>query len=142
MKALTLTQPWASLVALGVKSVETRSWSTAYRGPLAIHAAKGWPREAQEAYDDWHTCTNLPSVPVLGAVVAIARLVDVRPAEVVAIEISEEERDAGYYAAGRFAWILRDVIPLRNPIPVRGALSLWEWDAPQGLVKALAEVVA
>lgn len=39
MKALTLWQPWASLVALGVKTVETRSWSTPYRGPLAIHAA-------------------------------------------------------------------------------------------------------
>lgn len=39
MKALSLRQPWASLVALGVKTVETRSWSTSYRGPLAIHAA-------------------------------------------------------------------------------------------------------
>jgi activating signal cointegrator 1 len=39
MKVLTLHQPWASLVALGVKTIETRSWSTKYRGPLAIHAA-------------------------------------------------------------------------------------------------------
>ena len=38
MKVLTLHQPWASLVALGVKTIETRSWSTKYRGPLAIHA--------------------------------------------------------------------------------------------------------
>lgn len=41
MKAITLTQPWATLVAIGVKKIETRSWATAYRGPLAIHAAKG-----------------------------------------------------------------------------------------------------
>jgi hypothetical protein len=40
MKALTLHQPWASLVAVGAKTIETRSWSTRYRGPLAIHAAK------------------------------------------------------------------------------------------------------
>jgi hypothetical protein len=40
IRALSLHQPWASLVALGVKSIETRSWSTKYRGPLAIHAAK------------------------------------------------------------------------------------------------------
>lgn len=39
MKVLTLHQPWASLIALGVKTIETRSWSTQYRGPLAIHAA-------------------------------------------------------------------------------------------------------
>lgn len=38
MKALTLHQPWASLVALGVKTIETRSWATKHRGPIAIHA--------------------------------------------------------------------------------------------------------
>jgi hypothetical protein len=48
MKALTLTQPWASLVAIGAKQIETRSWSTNFRGPLAIHAAKGFPRGAQD----------------------------------------------------------------------------------------------
>jgi hypothetical protein len=36
MKALTLIQPWASLVAIGAKRVETRGWRTSYRGPLAI----------------------------------------------------------------------------------------------------------
>lgn len=43
MKALTLHQPWASLVALGVKTIETRSWGTSYRGPLAIHAGTTRP---------------------------------------------------------------------------------------------------
>lgn len=43
MKALTLYQPWASLIALGVKTVETRPWATKYRGPLAIHAGKVKP---------------------------------------------------------------------------------------------------
>lgn len=43
MKALTLTQPWASLVALGEKRIETRSWGTSYRGELAIHAAASIP---------------------------------------------------------------------------------------------------
>jgi hypothetical protein len=40
MKALTLYQPWASLIQLNIKTIETRSWATKYRGPLAIHAAK------------------------------------------------------------------------------------------------------
>lgn len=49
MKAVTLTQPWATLVAIGAKQIETRSWPTNYRGPLAIHAGKGpstigWPQ--------------------------------------------------------------------------------------------------
>lgn len=38
MKALSLMEPWAALIAAGVKSIETRSWRTAYRGPLYIHA--------------------------------------------------------------------------------------------------------
>jgi hypothetical protein len=41
VKAITLTQPWATLVAIGAKRIETRSWRTDYRGPLAIHAAAG-----------------------------------------------------------------------------------------------------
>lgn len=40
-KVLTLTQPWATLIAIGAKHIETRSWPTKYRGPLLIHAAQG-----------------------------------------------------------------------------------------------------
>lgn len=93
-KVLTLHQPWASLVSLGVKSIETRSWSTKYRGPLAIHAAasENW-REGQRV-GDWlcyrrskthqsrmycrdHNPMVLP-LP-LGVIVATATLVDVVP---------------------------------------------------------------
>jgi activating signal cointegrator 1 len=53
MKALSLLQPWASLVAIGAKQIETRSWSTPYRGPLLIHASKGFtPQCRQMAYHD------------------------------------------------------------------------------------------
>src|ERR1700744_118543 len=52
MKALTLTQPWASLVALQEKRIETRSWLTAYRGELVIHAAKGFPADCKELCGD------------------------------------------------------------------------------------------
>ncbi len=41
MRGLTLTQPWATLVAVGAKRIETRGWATAYRGPIAIHAGQG-----------------------------------------------------------------------------------------------------
>lgn len=47
MKALTIRQPWASLIAAGVKTIETRSWSTRYRGPLAIHAGKHKPGDGE-----------------------------------------------------------------------------------------------
>ncbi len=51
-KALTFHQPWATLIALGVKTIETRSWSTSYRGPLAIHAAKR-PSKQEWDTDEW-----------------------------------------------------------------------------------------
>lgn len=49
MKALTLWNPWAMLVAVLLKRFETRSWYTEYRGPLAIHAAKSFPRDCKLA---------------------------------------------------------------------------------------------
>src|SRR6185369_15077202 len=48
MKALSLTEPWASLVVTGEKKIETRSWKTEYRGLIAIQAAKGFPAWAKE----------------------------------------------------------------------------------------------
>ena len=51
MKALTLHQPRASLVALGVKTIETRGWSTTYRGPLLIHAGKREPEIGERVGD-------------------------------------------------------------------------------------------
>ncbi len=56
MKVLTLHQPWASLVALGVKTIETRSWSTSYRGPLAIHAGSRRPA----VHHHWNLNDALP----------------------------------------------------------------------------------
>jgi hypothetical protein len=58
MKVLSLTQPWATLAAIGAKKIETRSWSTAYRGPLAIHAAKGLAGMTHEHMLD--LCTSDP----------------------------------------------------------------------------------
>lgn len=53
MKALTLTQPWATLVITGRKRFETRGWRTGYRGQIAIHAAKGMPGWAKEAASEF-----------------------------------------------------------------------------------------
>ena len=48
MKALSLTEPWATLVVTGEKKIETRSWKTPYRGLIAIQAAKNFPAWAKE----------------------------------------------------------------------------------------------
>lgn len=148
MKALTLTQPWATLVAVGAKRIETRSWKTSYRGPLAIHAAKGFPKWAREftAEPVCYEAARIFSPPIskvyhaypLGCVLATCRLVNVLPVEVVdnvdnvwgvSLEpLSDRERAFGDYSLGRYAWILEDVRRLPDPIPAKGALQLWNWD--------------
>lgn len=104
MKVLTLHQPWASLIALGVKSIETRSWSTKYRGPLAIHAGATVPtigltgrvgcwfplRKARVTRYIMQSIPNNPDdVPTrhalpLGAIVASCTLSDVVPMQSLA----------------------------------------------------------
>jgi activating signal cointegrator 1 len=64
MKAITITQPWATLVAIGAKRIETRSWSTNYRGPLAIHAA-GYRKGGAKAHKA--LCGTEPFCSVLNA---------------------------------------------------------------------------
>lgn len=127
MKALTLTQPWASLVALGHKRIETRSWATKYRGPLAIHAAKGYPGWAREFATVEATLGRLPLRIPLSAVVCVVRLVDVQPTEEAGPFLSGLERHLGDYTPGRFAWFLELDEVYDEPIPATGALGLWEW---------------
>lgn len=138
MKAITLTQPFASLVAIGAKRIETRSWATEFRGPLAIHAAKSFPKWARMTccWEPFRSAlaqagiTDPGQLPV-GAVIAVCTLV--RLQRIKPQELPEEpERSFGDYRPGRYAWILRDVKPVTPPVPARGALGLWEFEMPGG----------
>lgn len=126
MRALSLTQPWATAVAIGIKQYETRSWSTSFRGLIAIHAAKGFPKWAREFASLEYSLGRLPERLPLGAIVATARIAGVFHVEEIAPGVSAIERLYGDYSAGRYAWQLEDVNALPEPIPCRGALSLWE----------------
>lgn len=146
MKGMSLWQPWATLVAIGAKSIETRSWSTPYRGWLAIHATKTDPAEArdfartplvQRTLSERGFMQDLPR----GAIVAVANLHRVgrisrrQNGVYVAgldLSLSEEEVAFGDYADGRFGWSLTNVRALPEPIPCRGAQSLW--DVPADVV--------
>lgn len=125
MRAISLWQPWASAIALGIKSVETRSWSTKYRGPLLIHATQRFPREAREFAATERALGRLPARLPVGAVVAVATLRDVRPTAEVALEVSPLERHYGDFTPGRWAWMLDDVRPLIEPVGALGGQGLW-----------------
>ncbi len=152
MRALSLTQPWAQLVALGAKRIETRSWSTRYRGPLAIHAAKGlpgWVAKAVRQEPAFRTVLGDLSDPgglVLGdlprgGIIATCELLAVRrifpdstgwewdgpTGHHWTYQIDARERAFGDYTPGRYAWLLGRMQPIVY-VPARGALGLWEWD--------------
>jgi hypothetical protein len=133
MKCLTIRQPWATLIALGEKQLETRSWRTSYRGELAIHAGMTVDKAAcrLEPYrsvlaQHGLTADNLPT----GMIIAVSRLdacCEVTP------ELAQQgwpggnEYVFGDYAEGRFAWKLEQVVPLVHPVPAKGRLGFWEY---------------
>lgn len=142
MKAITLYQPYASLVACGAKKNETRSWHTWYTGPLAIHAAKtetylffatapGRFRSALlEAGVD---ADNLPT----GAVVATCNLracVQIVNQSIIdGLALTEDEIHFGDWTFDRYAWVLDDVRMLAKPSVAQGHQRIWNWDPIGGV---------
>ncbi|MER2126314.1 ASCH domain-containing protein [Solibacillus sp.] len=139
MKVITIKQPWATLIALGEKKFETRSWATKHRGPLAIHAGKSIDRDAceyipiKEALEK-HGISNYKELPT-GVILATTILTNCHkvPEEhtVEGIEFGKmlrgDEVYFGNYEAGRFAWELSEIQVIK-PVPTKGQLSLWNWD--------------
>jgi activating signal cointegrator 1 len=132
MKAVSLWEPWASAMAWGLKGNETRHWYTAYRGPIAIHAAKTrehadfiHEREVREAFAGVgiRAVEDLP----FGCVVCTGFLRDVVRVETIRGKISPLELALGNYDDGRFAWVIDSVKRLEKPEPAKGAQGFWEW---------------
>lgn len=150
MKAITILEPWASLIACGAKRIETRSWSTKYRGPIAIHAGLSQKYYALQQEEPFASALEQFSKVVdiggaveaeyedrieleYGKVIAIAELVD-------CIQITDEffakqlqtgqgqrEIAFGDWRRGRYAWILANVRNI-EPVPAKGMQRLWEWE--------------
>lgn len=143
MKAITIHQPFAELIARGIKTIETRPWKTLHRGPIAIHAGAKSFRQVDELY--WGTALQgapYQAMAILaakfgmssgsykrGSVIAIAELVGIEPIFRDACP-SKANRDFGDFTPGRWAWHLDNVRRLKQPVPARGKQGLWEW--PEG----------
>ena len=138
MKMLSLWEPYASLMALGHKRIETRSWTTTYRGPLAIHAAAGGLSRTELI-----KMMGTPEIVKLGLnpselnpghILAVVDLVDCRSTRFPippGMDIPRE-RAFGNYEPGRWMWITQGLKKLRRPIPFK---------AHQGLCEVPADVV-
>ncbi len=135
--AITLWQPWASLIAVGAKPYETRGRPAPVRligKRIAIHAAKrpitlvGLDRETVDAM--MAVLPRIYDLP-LGAVVCTAILTESLRADELAGDLF------GDYGGGRWAWRLTDVVSM-DPVPARGQrLWGWPWVPPEGFVMPL-----
>lgn len=131
MKAITIKQPWASLIATGLKDIENRSWKTNYRGRVLIHAAATPVKEGLAALnnkqlfelmnrENWESeFENLPN----GAIVGSVEIVD-----------CVQNHPSKWAQEGFWHWVLANPVLFQEPITgVKGKLSFWEYegDLPQ-----------
>jgi hypothetical protein len=135
MKAITVSQPWAWLLAAGIKTHETRSWATNQCGMFVIHASKR-TKFSDEAFDDLfyelpelfteHGVTE-PDDLAYGSAVGTATLVACHRTERRITGVSLQETDLGDWTPGRFAWEFTGAYLLPEPIPYRGQQGIWEF---------------
>jgi hypothetical protein len=155
MKAITLHQPWASLIARGIKHIETRSWEpprSLYGQRIAIHAGMSPVKCTDPIFNDLVACklgvdspteaptTSLRNACPLGAILCTAVLEDAWPVarreyndagELCAISPAGDSAPIdlwGDFSVGRWLWFLGDVQPLTTPIPTPGQQRFFEID--------------
>lgn len=148
MKCLSIWDPWATLIMLGAKRYETRSW----RPPrdllgerIAIHASKNQeglrlmatsPALASAVWTAFHAAEHNDADPFRpGCIIATAILAHSIPTHgASALEVSSTEKQFGDWTDGRFAWLLAD-IHTGFAIPCRGRQGLF--DVPTDLLPML-----
>lgn len=140
MKAISIWQPWASLIAHSLKIYETRHWKPSENligGLLAIHASKRWTADEARCmkrfvldYADVKAKLSPDGLlrPPLGAIVAACRLIAVYRSEEHFYQVDEKERTFGDWSPGRYVWQLEVVKLPPEPIPARGAQGIFTWE--------------
>jgi len=128
MKVITIKQPFATLIAEGLKEYEFRTWKTKYRGDILIHAGKGIDKEAMKRFE--YLNLEYP----LGCIIAKATITD---CIYVNSELKEKlkQKDEKIYhgvISKDYNWdgygFKLENIEKVSPIEVNGKLSLWDYD--------------
>lgn len=114
LKAITIRQPWASMIVAGHKPVENRSWATAHRGLLVITASKTLRNDdLEECQDILGTKIDRDSLP-LGAIIGTAVISD----------CVTSHRSKWFF--GEYGFVMTQPKLFRRPIPCSGKLGLWK----------------
>jgi hypothetical protein len=147
MLALSIQQPWAQLIALGRKRIETRGWRTAHRGPLAIHASKSFAEASRQLCFQEPFRRDLAAAGFIhsadlprGAIIGTVELVACVPSDSILDELTDAERLYGDLGPGLWAWRLADARPLDLPLPMTGHLGLFKVELPDTLSKFASPV--
>ena len=124
LKVLTLRQPWATLVAEGIKKYEFRSWKTNYRGKVLIHAGAGVDKKDMERFKELNL--EFPSKKIIAEVEIedCLELDDKLNNEIIA------ENNIAYGSKVRtgYAWKLKNVKKIKSDKIINGKLGLWNID--------------
>lgn len=141
MKALSIKQPWASLIAHGIKDIENRTWKTHFRGRIFIHASAKDDGSVlnllnSEQFEEWdkyiNTLNKVPEKPI-SAIIGEVDIIDC----VINHTSIWAEYTSGYEDQGKFIpnqkpiynWVLANPVIYEKPIlNVRGNLSFWKYD--------------
>ena len=124
MKTLTLKQPWATLVAEGIKRYEFRSWKTKYRGKVYIHAGAGVDKKEMHKYQ--HLDLEFPQKRIIAEAIITdcLELTD----ELNNIIISENNIAYGNIKRKGYAWKLTNIKKIKCDNEVKGQLGLWNYE--------------
>ena len=159
IKAITLWEPWATLMARPLnrlghpsKRIETRSWKTKYRGLIAVHSSKRWRNDQRQSCYRHPMAKTLHELGIVdldqdfhfGCILAIGRLSAIVSSGAAKTrlsqlgEVGQLELSFGNYQPNRYAWAVTEIMPLPHPIYAKGAQGLWWWDCPDKLIKKFA----
>lgn len=130
MRVLSVRQPWAALIVLGIKNVENRTWTTSYRGRLLIHASKTLPTN-QEMEEALRLCTDcgaaFPDDLWIGGVIGSVDLVGIicRDGDEIRTDMADVQIDDLHgYNRQAYGLVLQNPLEFDEMIPMRGSLGL------------------
>lgn len=132
MRALVVRQPWAWAIMEGLKDVENRTWTTPYRGPVAIIAGSS-KASLKHGTAFLHSLgievpPDLPFGCLLGVVTVTG--------------IIQPSASDSPFAEGPNCWVLADPVRLERPVPYRGQLGLFRLPTGDPRTESLGTIAA
>lgn len=118
IKALSIVQPWAECIVSKGKNIENRSWNTAFRGYVAIHASLSKDKDRFAFCKKKYRISLSPDDLDFGVIVGFAEIVDV-------VTKKDLNRNTKQWFLGDYGFKLKNIVKLRKPVRVDGSLGFW-----------------